>query len=108
MISINKKATPVQIGRRLLCISNLMRAGNDEQLTRKIDNALDAAELAGVPPVIEITTTDDRITVTDNGPGISETTIKRSLDYMVQVSTRSHTRTRKSSHHSNPSIQTGG
>ncbi len=38
MISINKKATPVQIGRRLLCISNLMRAGNDEQLTRKIDN----------------------------------------------------------------------
>ena len=38
MISIDKKATPVQIGRRLLCISNLMRAGNDEQLTRKIDN----------------------------------------------------------------------
>ncbi len=77
-------------------------------LRELIDNALDAAELAGVPPVIEITTTDDRITVTDNGPGISETTIKRSLDYMVQVSTRSHTRTRKSSHYSTPSFQTGG
>ena len=77
-------------------------------LRELIDNALDAAELAGVPPVIEITTTDDRITVTDNGPSIPETTIKRSLEYMVRVSTRSHTRTRKSSHYSIPSIQTGG
>ena len=49
-------------------------------LRELIDNALDAAELAGVLPEIDITTADDCISVTDNGLGISASTIERSLD----------------------------
>ena len=49
-------------------------------LRELIDNGLDAAELAGVPPVIDITTSGDTVTVVDNGSGIPETTIERSLD----------------------------
>ena len=59
-------------------------------LRELVDNALDAAELAGVLPVIEITTADDCITVTDNGTGIPETTIRRSLDFMVRVSNKAY------------------
>ena len=36
-------------------------------LRELIDNALDAAEIAGVQPIVEITTLDDCITVSDNG-----------------------------------------
>jgi DNA topoisomerase VI subunit B len=44
------------------------------------DNALDAAEEAGVAPVIMIDVTDDGIAVTDNGPGIAPDTIANILD----------------------------
>ena len=59
-------------------------------LRELIDNALDAAEQDGAAPAIEITTADDRITVTDNGPGIPASIIERSLDYMVRVSNKAY------------------
>jgi len=45
-----------------------------------IDNALDATEGAGIPPVIEVTLDRDGITVGDNGPGLPENIIEQSLD----------------------------
>jgi DNA topoisomerase VI subunit B len=39
-------------------------------LKELVDNSLDAAETAGVPPVITITLDEDALTVSDNGPGI--------------------------------------
>lgn len=59
-------------------------------LRELVDNALDAAEAAGVAPSIEICTDDDCIVVTDNGPGIPPETIERSLDYLVRVSNKAH------------------
>ena len=52
------------------------------------DNALDAAEEAGVAPVIMIDVTDDGIAVTDNGPGIAPDTIANILDYNTRTSSR--------------------
>src|SRR5215212_5665435 len=58
-----------------------------------MDNALDACETAGVPPevglvVASTTETDsfDKITVTDNGPGIPPETVRGTLDFHVLVS----------------------
>ena len=51
-----------------------------------IDNALDACESAGVSPSIKISTTDDTITVSDNGPGIPASTVEKSLDYLSRTS----------------------
>jgi hypothetical protein len=58
-----------------------------------MDNALDACETAGVPPevglvVASTTETDsfDKITVTDNGPGIPPETVRGALDFNVLVS----------------------
>lgn len=53
-----------------------------------LDNALDACEEAGIPPVITITVTEDRLSVQDNGPGLSANTIPTILDYSVRVSSR--------------------
>ncbi len=55
-----------------------------------IDNALDACEQAGIPPEIEITVEPDAVTVRDNGPGLPESTLRRSLDYLVRVSDKSY------------------
>jgi len=41
-----------------------------------VDNALDAAEEAGVLPDIAIELTGDRIVVADNGPGLPATVIE--------------------------------
>jgi DNA topoisomerase VI subunit B len=54
-----------------------------------IDNGLDAAETAGVPPIISVTVESDRVTVTDNGPGLPAKIIEQSLDYFVRVSDKS-------------------
>lgn len=59
-------------------------------LRELIDNALDAAEITGVHPVIEITTSGDCITVTDNGVGIPDRTVERSLDYSSRVSNKAY------------------
>lgn len=51
-----------------------------------IDNSLDACESAGIAPHVDVTVGLTGFSVRDNGPGISASTIKRSLDYMVRVS----------------------
>ena len=58
-----------------------------------IDNGLDVCETAGVAPEITVTleTLDGyTLTVHDNGPGLPETTLQRSLDYLVRVSDKAH------------------
>lgn len=55
-----------------------------------IDNALDACETAGILPEIAVTVTPDTITVRDNGPGLPEATLRRSLDYLIRVSDKSY------------------
>ncbi len=55
-------------------------------LKELLDNALDAAELAGVAPRIGVTLTPDAFSVQDNGSGLPEETLVRSLDYLVRVS----------------------
>ena len=57
-------------------------------LKELMDNALDAAEEAEIPPVITISIGDGRITIQDNGPGIPAKTITGILDYTVRVSSR--------------------
>ena len=57
-----------------------------------VDNAVDAAEEAGIPPVIKVTISTgkdwNRIVIADNGPGISAATIAGIIDYNVRVSTK--------------------
>jgi DNA topoisomerase VI subunit B len=45
-------------------------------LNELVDNALDAAEKAGVPPQISVSVGDGVIAVQDNGPGIRIRTVK--------------------------------
>jgi hypothetical protein len=52
------------------------------------DNALDAAEEAGMAPAIEIVVTDDSITVADKGPGMPAETVASLVDYAVRTSSR--------------------
>ena len=52
------------------------------------DNALDAAEEAGIAPKIGVEVTDKAIIVTDNGPGIAAETVASILDFSVRVSSR--------------------
>jgi DNA topoisomerase VI subunit B len=52
-----------------------------------IDNSLDAAEMAGVLPVVEVDTDfETYFSVADNGPGLPADVIKKSLDYTVRIS----------------------
>jgi DNA topoisomerase VI subunit B len=53
-----------------------------------IDNALDASEEAGVPPIIGVTADPCGITLSDNGPGLPEATLRGQLDFTVRVSSR--------------------
>jgi DNA topoisomerase VI subunit B len=57
-------------------------------LKELIDNALDAAEEAGVAPRISVAVADGSIVITDNGPGIPTKTVKALLDFSVRVSSR--------------------
>jgi DNA topoisomerase VI subunit B len=54
------------------------------------DNALDACESAGAPPVVRVTIEADALTVQDNGPGLPDEVLGRSLDYAVRVSDKAH------------------
>lgn len=53
-----------------------------------VDNALDAAEEAGVPPQVRVTATDKMIEVVDAGPGIPGDVIDDILDFDMRVSSR--------------------
>jgi hypothetical protein len=53
-----------------------------------VDNALDACEEADIAPVIDVAADAAGITVTDNGPGLPETTLKAQLDFTVRASNR--------------------
>jgi hypothetical protein len=59
-------------------------------LKELIDNGMDAAEAAGIAPVIGIEITGDnsllRITVKDNGPGIAPATVRRILNFQTRTS----------------------
>jgi DNA topoisomerase VI subunit B len=59
-------------------------------LKELIDNALDACEVAGIAPEIEVTTDEDSFSVKDNGPGLPESTMLRSMDYLVRVSDKAY------------------
>ena len=53
-----------------------------------IDNSLDACEEVGIAPVITVQVDDDRIAITDNGPGIPASVIDGVIDYSIRVSSR--------------------
>ena len=57
-------------------------------LKELVDNAIDAAEEAGVAPVISVTVGRAGITVEDNGPGIPSDVVEDILDFGVRVSSR--------------------
>ena len=53
-----------------------------------VDNALDAAEDAKVQPVIEVTLSNDGLTVADNGPGIAPEVVVRIFDFSSKTSSK--------------------
>jgi DNA topoisomerase VI subunit B len=55
-------------------------------LKELLDNAIDAAEAAGVAPVIDIRVENGRIIVADEGAGIAASTIEKLIDYNIRVS----------------------
>lgn len=57
-------------------------------LKEAIDNGLDACEEADIAPQITVTADACGITVSDNGPGIAESTIEGALDFRVRTSNR--------------------
>ena len=72
-----------------------MQIGHDRDywpiaiLRELVDNALDACEMAGVSPVIDVGIEADAFTVQDNGPGLPANTIAGSLNYLNRVSDKS-------------------
>ncbi len=61
------------LARETFRTSRLLEYFSEKEL---VDNALDAAEEAGVLPDIAIELTGDRIVVADNGPGLPATVIE--------------------------------
>jgi DNA topoisomerase VI subunit B len=59
-------------------------------LKELIDNALDASESAGTPPVVRVIIEPDAMTVEDDGPGLPLKVLQRSLDYSVRISDKSY------------------
>ena len=57
-------------------------------LKELVDNALDGAEEARIAPVIEITVSQDKIAVADNGPGVTPDTVANILDFASRTSSR--------------------
>ena len=59
-------------------------------LKELIDNSLNAAENINKPPEIQIVIAENYFSVEDNGPGIPDKVINRSLNYTVRVSDKSY------------------
>jgi hypothetical protein len=57
-------------------------------LKELVDNGLDEAEEAGLPPVIHVDVDGHKITVTDYGRGIPAKVIEKVMDYSIRVSSR--------------------
>jgi DNA topoisomerase VI subunit B len=57
-------------------------------LKELVDNAIDAAEEAGIASVIQVEVANGVITIIDNGPGIPAGTVAAVLDFSVRVSSR--------------------
>jgi DNA topoisomerase VI subunit B len=57
-------------------------------LKELFDNTLDAAEEAGVAPVISVQVDAGGITVRDNGPGLPAATVRSVLDFSSRTSSR--------------------
>jgi DNA topoisomerase VI subunit B len=57
-------------------------------LKELVDNAIDAAEEAGTPPVVTVTVDRTGIKVEDNGPGVPADVVEDILDFSVRVSSR--------------------
>jgi Histidine kinase-, DNA gyrase B-, and HSP90-like ATPase len=57
-------------------------------LKELVDNALDSTEEAGIAPAIQISVSQDCISVADNGPGIAPETVADIIDYTARVSSR--------------------
>jgi DNA topoisomerase VI subunit B len=57
-------------------------------LKELVDNAIDAAEEAGTPPVVTVTVDRAGIIVEDNGPGMPTDVVEDILDFSVRVSSR--------------------
>jgi DNA topoisomerase VI subunit B len=57
-------------------------------LKELIDNSLDACEDARTPPIIDIVVNENGISITDNGPGLDENTIRHMLNFQIRVSSR--------------------
>ena len=57
-------------------------------LKELVDNAIDAAEEAGMAPAVSVVVDDRGITVEDNGPGIPAEVVGGVLDFSVRVSSR--------------------
>ena len=59
-------------------------------LKELVDNALDAAEDAIIPPTIEVTLSEDGLAVADNGPGIAAKVVERILDLSSKTSSKDY------------------
>src|SRR6516162_4126308 len=78
----NRKELAMQIGHDQRCWPLAL-------LKELIDNSLDACESAGIAPEISVDLRSDSFCVADNGPGLPEATLRKSLDYTVRVSDKS-------------------
>jgi hypothetical protein len=61
-------ATEPELVKRMGCVRQLWLCAAVKELS---DNGLDAAEEAGVEPVITVAMDSDTLTATDNGPGMA-------------------------------------
>jgi DNA topoisomerase VI subunit B len=74
----------------------MMQIGFDQDLwplallKELIDNALDACEVASIAPEIDITIAKGSFAVRDNGPGLPESTMAKSMNYLIRVSDKAY------------------
>ena len=63
-------------------------AGPEVLVKELVDNALDAAEDANIPPAIKVAWSPAGLIVTDNGPGIAPEVVGRILDFRTKTSSK--------------------